>query len=147
MDTMTRAQRSNCMRAIKGRDTLPEMIVRKWLFAHGYRFRVQYRKLPGKPDIVLPKYKTLIEVRGCFWHRHDCEYATMPKTNKAFWRKKFKANVERDRRHEKEWAELGWQAIIVWECELREPRRAESLKDVLERLGKSAMRHLPRSEK
>ena len=129
---MTREQRSNCMRAVRCRDTLPEMIVRKWLFSLGYRFRVQYRKLPGKPDIALPKYKTLIEIRGCFWHRHkDCPIATMPKSNREFWRNKFEANVERDARHEREWAELGWKAIIIWECELKGERRGRTFERVL----------------
>lgn len=108
------------MRAIKGRDTLPEMIVRSWLHREGYRFRVQYKKLPGHPDIALPKYRTLIEVRGCFWHRHEgCKIATMPATNVAFWTRKFAANVARDRRHEREWAGMGWKVIVVWECALK----------------------------
>ena len=131
MDTMTREQRSRCMRAIKGRDTLPEMIVRKWLFAQGYRFRCQYRRLPGRSDIALPKLKTLIEIRGCFWHRHEnCSEATMPKTNRRFWRDKFKANVARDLRHEREWAELGWNVIIIWECGLKGAERARTFRKV-----------------
>ena len=120
MDTMTREQRSRCMRAIKGRDTLPEVIVRKWLYANGYRFRCQYKKVPGHPDIAIPKLKTLIEIRGCFWHRHEgCPDATMPKTNKAFWRNKFKANVARDAEHERVWSEIGWNLIIIWTCGLK----------------------------
>lgn len=132
MDTMTPEQRSRCMRAIKGRDTLPEVIVRKWLFAQGYRFRCQYRKVPGHPDIALPKLRTLIEIRGCFWHRHaNCAAATMPKTNRAFWRAKFKANVARDSRHEREWAELGWNLIVIWECGLKtEKDRAKTFAQV-----------------
>lgn len=126
MDTMTREQRSRCMRAIKGRDTLPEVIVRKWLYANGYRFRCQYRKVPGHPDVALPKLRTLIEIRGCFWHRHpNCSAATMPKTNRLFWRTKFKANVARDARHEKEWTALGWNVIIIWECGLRTEKARE----------------------
>lgn len=122
------------MRAIKGRDTLPEVIVRKWLFARGYRFRCQYGKVPGHPDVALPRIRTLIEIRGCFWHRHGwipagkgrgliekehCRAATMPKTNRAFWQNKFRTNVERDTRHEKEWTELGWNVIVIWECGLK----------------------------
>ena len=120
MDTMTTEQRSRCMRAIKGRDTLPEVIVRKWLYVNGYRFRCQYKKVPGRPDIAIPKLKTLIEIRGCFWHRHEgCADATMPKTNKAFWRNKFKANVARDAEHERAWSEMGWNLIIIWTCGLK----------------------------
>ena len=120
MDTMTKEQRSRCMRAIKGRDTLPEVIVRKWLYANGYRFRCQYKKVPGHPDIAIPKLKTLIEIRGCFWHQHEgCPDATMPKTNKAFWRNKFKANVARDAEHERVWSDMGWNLIVIWACGLK----------------------------
>ena len=132
MDTMTREQRSRCMRAIKGRDTLPEVIVRKWLFAQGYRFRVCDRKIVGHPDIVLPRLKTLIEIRGCFWHQHGwawdgrklvqreaCPQVTSPKTNRAFWNAKFRANVRRDQEHERLWRELGWNVIVIWECALK----------------------------
>ena len=119
MDKFTKEKRSAIMRAIRSRDTQPELIVRKWLYAHGWRFRCQYRRVPGHPDIAIPKIRTLIEFRGCFWHRHEgCPTATMPKTNKQFWRTKFKNNVARDRRHEKEWAELGWNLIVIWECGL-----------------------------
>lgn len=119
MDTFTPEQRSKCMRAIKGRDTLPEIIVRKWLHAQGYRFRCQYRKVPGRPDIALPKLRTLIEVRGCFWHRHGCADANEPRSNVAFWTEKFRKNVARDARHEREWAAAGWNLIIVWTCGLK----------------------------
>ena len=120
------------MRAIKGRDTLSEIVVRKWLFAHGWRFRCQYKKVTGHPDIALPKLRALIEVRGCFWHRHgwsvadgewrqdlECPDVTMPKTNVNFWNAKFLANAARDRRHEAEWAAAGWNVIVIWECELK----------------------------
>ena len=132
MDTMTREQRSKCMRAIKGRDTLPEVIVRKWLYANGYRFRCQYKKVPGHPDIAIPKSKTLIEIRGCFWHRHEgCSDATMPKTNKAFWRNKFKANVARDAEHERVWFEMGWNLIVIWTCGLKtEKDKAATFKKI-----------------
>ena len=120
MDKFSKEKRSEIMRAIRGRDTLPEVIVRKWLYAQGWRFRCQYRGVPGHPDVAIPKIRTLIEIRGCFWHRHEgCPTATMPKTNREFWRTKFRANVARDRRHEKEWAELGWNLIVIWECGLK----------------------------
>lgn len=99
-DVMTPEQRSRCMAAIKGKDTKPEMIVRKYLFSRGMRFRVQVRKLPGNPDIVLPKYKTVILVNGCFWHGHeDCKYFRLPKSNVEFWKEKIKRNIELNTRN------------------------------------------------
>lgn len=99
-DVMTPEQRSRCMAAVKGKDTKPEMIVRKYLFSRGMRFRVQVRKLPGTPDIVLPKYKTVIFVNGCFWHGHeDCKYFRLPKSNIEFWKEKIKRNIELNTRN------------------------------------------------
>lgn len=99
-DVMTPKQRSRCMAAIKGKDTKPEMIVRKYLFSRGLRFRVQVKKLPGKPDIVLPKYKTVIFVNGCFWHGHeDCKYFRLPKSNVEFWKEKIERNIELNTRN------------------------------------------------
>lgn len=99
-DVMTPKQRSRCMAAVKGKDTKPEMIVRKYLFSSGMRFRVQVRKLPGNPDIVLPKYKTVIFVNGCFWHGHeDCKYFRLPKSNIEFWKEKIKRNIELNTRN------------------------------------------------
>lgn len=97
---MTLEQRSHCMAAIKGKDTKPEMIVRKYLFSRGLRFRVQVRKLPGTPDIVLPKYKTVIFVNRCFWHGHEeCKYFRLPKSNVEFWKEKIKRNIELNTRN------------------------------------------------
>lgn len=99
-DVMTPEQRSRCMAAVKGKDTKPEMIVRKYLFSRGMRFRVQVRKLPGNPDIVLPKYKTAIFVNGCFWHGHEgCKYFRLPKSNIEFWKEKIKRNIELNTRN------------------------------------------------
>lgn len=99
-DVMTPKQRSRCMAAVKGKDTKPEMIVRKYLFSSGMRFRVQVRKLPGNPDIVLPKYKTVIFVNGCFWHGHeDCKYFRLPKSNVEFWKEKIGRNIELNTRN------------------------------------------------
>lgn len=99
-DVMTPEQRSRCMAAIKGKDTKPEMIVRKYLFSRGMRFRVQVRKLPGTPDIVLPKYKTAIFVNGCFWHGHEgCKYFRLPKSNVEFWKEKIERNIELNTRN------------------------------------------------
>lgn len=119
-DVMTPEQRSRCMAAIKGKDTKPEMIVRKYLFSRGLRFRVQVRKLPGKPDIVLPKYRAVIFVNGCFWHGHEgCKYYRLPKSNIEFWENKIKNNKDRDARNEEQLTALGWRVIRVWECDIR----------------------------
>ena len=119
-DTISKERRSWTMSRIRGKDTKPELLVRKYLFSRGLRFRVNVSRLPGHPDIVLPKYRALIEVRGCFWHRHPgCATATSPKSHVRFWREKFKRNVARDKLHEKQWAEAGWRVFVVWECELK----------------------------
>lgn len=119
-DTMTPEQRHRCMAAIKGKDTKPEMTVRKYLFSRGLRFRVQVRKLPGSPDIVLPKYKTVVFVNGCFWHGHDgCRYYRLPKSNVEFWKAKIERNKARDARNEEELKAMGWRVIRIWECEIR----------------------------
>ena len=118
------------MSRIKSKDTTPERIVRSFLHHNGFRFRLHVKDLPGHPDIVLPKYKTVIEVRGCFWHRHPgCRQATTPSTNIDFWQEKFKRNVDRDRNNEKRLNELGWNLIVVWECELQNDGFLEILPD------------------
>ena len=113
-------QRSRNMSAIKSKNTKPEIAVRKLLHSMGYRFRLHRKDLPGSPDIVLPKYKTVIFVHGCFWHRHEnCKYASTPKTRKEFWESKFKANVKRDMEIQEKIKNIGWQSVVVWECELK----------------------------
>lgn len=135
-DVMTTEQRSRCMAAIKGKDTMPEMIVRKYLFSRGLRFRIQVRKLPGNPDIVLPKYKTVIFVNGCFWHGHEgCRYFRLPKSNVEFWKAKIERNVARDVRNEAELKALGWRVVRVWECEIKTvAERKEYLKRLYDRI-------------
>lgn len=119
-DTMTPEERSRCMAAIKGKDTKPELIVRKYLFSRGLRYRIQDRRLPGRPDIVLPKYKTVVFVDGCFWHGHDgCRYFRLPQSNVEFWQTKIERNKARDTRNEEELRTTGWHVIRVWECEIR----------------------------
>ncbi|AVA21301.1 DNA mismatch endonuclease Vsr [Rhizobium sp. NXC24] len=119
VDFLTPEERSKRMSRIKSRDTVPEVALRKALHALGFRFRLGSRRLPGKPDIVLPKYKSVVFVHGCFWHRHeDCKVATTPKSNTEFWLDKFERNVQRDLRVADELSRLGWQVNIVWECEL-----------------------------
>ena len=113
-------QRSRNMSAIKSKNTKPEITVRKLLHSMGYRFRLHKKDLPGSPDIVLPKYKTVIFVHGCFWHRHqNCKYASNPKTRREFWEKKFKENIERDKKTQEKLKNLGWKTNIVWECEIK----------------------------
>ncbi len=131
-DIKTPEQRSRNMAAIKGKDTKPEMIVRKYLFSRGLRFRVQVRKLPGTPDIVLPKYKTAIFVNGCFWHGHEgCKYFRLPKSNVEFWKEKIERNIERDRESLQALLDSGWKVIRVWECELRnKANREETLNEI-----------------
>lgn len=137
-DVMTPEQRSRCMAAIRGKDTKPEMIVRRCLFSHGLRFRVQVRKLPENPDIALPKYRTVIFVNGCFWHGHEgCRYFRLPKSNIEFWEQKIKNNVARDVRNENELKSLGWRVIRVWKCDIkRVAGREEHLQDLYDTITK-----------
>ena len=124
------------MRSVLSKDTTPELEVRSFLFRNGFRFRLHVKNLPGHPDIVLPKYKTVIEVRGCFWHRHSgCKKATMPSTNTQYWQKKFTRNIERDRRTEKLLNELGWHLIVIWECELKKNGGLEALTSKIKGFG------------
>ena len=119
-DVMTPEQRSRCMAAIKGKDTKPEMIVRKYLFSRGLRYRVNNRKLPGSPDIVLKKYKTVVFIDGCFWHGHEgCKYYRLPKTNVDFWRHKIAMNIARDYANCVDLRLAGWKVIRVWECDIK----------------------------
>ena len=114
-------QRSRNMSAIKSKNTKPEIKVRKILHSMGYRFRLHSKDLPGSPDIVLPKYKTVIFVHGCFWHRHEnCKYASTPKTRQEFWEAKFRENINRDKLNQENLSSKGWKIIIVWECEIKD---------------------------
>ncbi len=113
-------QRSRNMSAIKSKNTKPEIKVRKILHSMGYRFRLHSKDLPGSPDIVLPKYKTVIFVHGCFWHRHEnCKYASTPKTRKEFWNKKFTENKKRDSEIQEKIKILDWRSVVIWECETK----------------------------
>ncbi|WP_150672669.1 very short patch repair endonuclease [Pseudomonas fluorescens] len=113
--------RSDIMRAVKRAHTAPEIIVRQVLHALGLRFRLHRRDLPGSPDIVLPRFRTVMFVHGCFWHRHpDCRYTSTPKTRQEYWLPKFAANIERDLRKEAQLQALGWRVLLVWECETKQ---------------------------
>lgn len=123
MDSLTKERRSWNMSRIKGKNTKPEIVVRKMLHKLGYRFRLHRKDLPGCPDIVLAKYKTVIFVHGCFWHRHPgCRYAYSPKSRESFWKKKFEDNVARDQKNFSLLSDMGWSVKIIWECETRDEK-------------------------
>ena len=145
MDRLTKQQRSSNMAAIHGKDTKPEMVVRKWLWGHGFRYRLNHPRLPGKPDIVMRKYRTCIFVNGCFWHGHgvamppveslklkveSSECCKIPKTNRDFWVAKIQRNQERDARVQHELAAMGWHSITIWECELKPKVREKTLESL-----------------
>lgn len=135
MDVHNKETRSYNMSRIKGRKTKPEEIVAKYLFSQGFRYRRNVKKLPGTPDIVLKKYKTVIFVNGCFWHMHEgCKYFVWPKDNSEFWKNKLLANKERDEKEKKEIEELGWEVIVVWECQLKKAERERTLNWLIEKI-------------
>ena len=118
-DNHSKEVRSMNMSHIRSKNSKPEELVRKYLFSKGFRYRKNVKTLPGCPDIVLPKYKTVIFVNGCFWHKHDCPRFVWPSTNEEYWRPKIMGNVERDKRNFAELQQLGWTVLTVWECELK----------------------------
>lgn len=121
-DTLTIAERSRLMAKIRGKNTRPEIAVRSLLHRAGYRFRIHVASLPGKPDIVLPKFRTVVFVHGCFWHRHKCcKASTTPKSHRKFWADKFTRNMANDKKHERQLRWLGWKVLTVWECQLGWP--------------------------
>lgn len=131
MDVHDKTTRSYNMSQIKGKNTKPEEKVRKYLFSQGFRFRKNDKRLPGTPDIVLPRYRTVIFVNGCFWHGHSgCKYFVWPKSNADFWKSKIEKNMIRDRIKDEELFALGWRVIVVWECELKSERADESLEQL-----------------
>jgi len=118
-DVVDKPTRSRMMSGIQGKNTKPEMLIRSALHRRGFRFRVHYAKLPGKPDIALPKHRALILVHGCFWHGHDCHLFKWPKTNQEFWKNKIQKNIRRDRVRLSEYSHAGWRSLIVWECAVK----------------------------
>lgn len=131
VDVLTVEQRHRCMSQIHSKGTKPEMKVRKWLWAHGYRYRLNVKSVPGKPDIVLRKYRTAIFVNGCFWHGHEgCEKFRLPQTNAVFWKNKINRNQERDRENYQMLQANGWQVIVVWECQLSPKRIDQTMNEV-----------------
>ncbi len=134
-DTVDKERRSEIMSSVKRFNTKPEIIVRKYLFSNGFRFRLHNKKLPGKPDIKLKKYNSLIFVNGCFWHGHsNCKIYVMPKTNKKFWYSKIENNIKRDKRNLRELKKLGWKVIVIWECELKNKNRESTLQRIVNKI-------------
>lgn len=128
MDKLTKEQRHHCMASIRGKNTGPEIMVRKFLFSRGFRYRLNHPRLPGHPDIVMRKYRTCIFVNGCFWHGHDnCRYFVLPKTNTEFWKAKIERNRARDIEEQRKLASMGWHCITVWECQLKPAVRKQTL--------------------
>jgi DNA mismatch endonuclease, patch repair protein len=121
MDVLTPEQRQRCMASITGKNTKPELIVRKLLFSMGYRYRLHYSNLPGKPDLVFQGKRKVILIHGCFWHRHDCKKGnSMPNNNSEFWKKKLSDNASRDNRNICELNKLGWEVLVIWECQIKD---------------------------
>ncbi|MBP5619405.1 MAG: DNA mismatch endonuclease Vsr [Bacteroidaceae bacterium] len=130
-DRMTPEQRHQCMSRIRAKNTRPELIVRKYLFSRGFRYRLYNKRLPGKPDIILRKYRTVIFVNGCFWHGHEgCRFFRLPNTNFDFWRHKIELNQARDLRERIDLRNLGWHVIQIWECQLKPKEQKETLKSL-----------------
>lgn len=127
-DTVSKEKRSEIMSHVTGKETKPEIIVRKYLFARGLRYRKNVKRLPGTPDIVFPKYKTAVFVNGCFWHGHKwCRYSHLPSTNFEYWEKKIADNIERDERKKRELEGLGYRVLIIWQCQLKSNTKIETL--------------------
>ncbi len=142
-DIKTPQERSYNMSRIRGVDTKPEMLVRKFLFAHGFRYRLHDKKLPGKPDLVLPKYKTVIFVNGCFWHGHDgCKFFVIPRTRREFWLSKINRTKEIDLQNYKLLSDMGYRVLTIWECELRTSElREQNLTKLVSTLSESFACH------
>ena len=141
-DIVDRRTRSRMMASIRGRNTRPELQVRRFLHAKGLRFRLHDAVLPGTPDIVLPKYSSVVFVHGCFWHRHQrCAFAYTPRSNRAFWREKFRANLERDERFKRTLRSAGWSVNVIWECGIDKSGTLEKLyRHIRAQLGKGHSR-------
>ena len=134
-DKLTKEQRHRCMAAIKGKNTKPELIVRKFLFGLGFRYRLHHSKLPGHPDLVLKKYKTVIFINGCFWHGHiDCKSYVLPKSNVEYWENKIQRNKRRDTEVQRKIALMGWHCITIWECQLKPKVREQTLEALVNTL-------------
>ena len=133
-DNHSKEVRSKNMSHIRSTNSKPEEIVRKYLFSKGFRYRKNVRTLPGCPDIVLPRYHTVILVNGCFWHKHDCGRFVWPSSNTEYWIPKINRNVERDRQNHKKLIDMGWKVLIIWECELKKNVREDRLERLIKEI-------------
>ena len=141
MDIWSKEKRSAVMAKIRGKDTKPELIVRRYLYHRGYRYRKNFRGLPGTPDVVLRKYRVVIFVHGCFWHGHEgCKYFVWPKSNADFWKEKISGNIRRDKDNIRKLSQLGWNIITVWECELKTDKREETLSKLVHQIKTGMLR-------
>ncbi|MGM0608742.1 MAG: very short patch repair endonuclease [Candidatus Muiribacteriota bacterium] len=144
VDVHDKNTRSYNMSRIKGKDTKPELIVRKYLHSKGFRFRLHEKKLPGRPDIVLPKYKTTIHVHGCFWHGHEgCKHFVVPKNKHKWWAEKINRTIERDKENYLLLKKLGWKNILVWECELKNNNVDITLQNLYEKIICQSLKKYP----
>lgn len=134
-DIYSKNKRSWIMSKISGKETEPEVLVRKFLFRKGFRYRKNDKRYPGTPDIVLPKYKTVIFVHGCFWHGHNCRAGKLPETRKEFWQNKIDTNIARDKKNRQDLEKLGWKVLVIWQCELKNKKiRGEKLKEIEQKI-------------
>lgn len=133
-DNHSKDIRSKNMSHIRSTNTIPEVVVRKYLFSKGFRYRKNVRTMPGRPDIVLPKYRTVIFVNGCFWHKHDCPRFVWPSSNEEYWRKKILRNVERDAKNYKLLEEAGWKVLVIWECQLKKKQFEATMTELISAL-------------
>ncbi|MAX23605.1 MAG: very short patch repair endonuclease [Phycisphaeraceae bacterium] len=147
MDRFSPEERSRIMRTVRWKNTKPEVSVRRMLHGMGFRFRLHRRDLPGRPDIVLPRYRTVIFVNGCFWHQHSgCRKATIPQNNRAFWEKKLMRTIERDAENRQKLTDCGWTVITVWECEIKKSMK-ETMRKIVKKLQLSAQNSRIRIQK
>ena len=144
-DSLSPAQRHKCMSRVHSTATKPEMVVRRWLWAHGYRYRLNVKSVPGKPDIVMRKYRTAIFVNGCFWHGHEgCSKHVIPKSNVDFWKAKISRNRERDQINHQLLLDAGWQVIVIWECNLGKDKLENTMQSVAVALNQNLLSILNR---
>ena len=137
-DIFSKSKRSDIMSKISGKETKPEILVRKYLFSQGFRYRKNVKNLPGKPDIVLPKYKAVIFVNGCFWHGHEnCKKSALPTTNTEFWKEKISSNIIRDKKTYAELSDMGYKVLVIWQCELNAKKREITLSELTREIKSS----------
>ena len=129
-DVFSKKKRSQIMSNITGKNTMPELIIRKALFSEGYRYRLHRKDLPGNPDIVFPSRNKVIFINGCFWHGHNCKKAALPETNKQFWKKKINGNVERDKTNSIKLKQMEWKSFVVWQCEIKKSTLEKKIKQI-----------------